>query len=114
MTIHLPPEIERSLIEKVHSGVFPSLDAAITHAAHLLLKKIEQTPGGKPKTKVKRGSASTAGKKPLTTEALHQKLLAERRISRLPDTAADYDAPDDEPIAIEGEPLSETIIRERR
>ncbi len=35
-------------------------------------------------------------------------------LSQLPDTAADYDDPDDEPITIKGEPLSETIIRERR
>jgi hypothetical protein len=35
-------------------------------------------------------------------------------ISQLPETAVDFDDPDDEPIAIKGEPLSETVIRERR
>ncbi len=35
-------------------------------------------------------------------------------MTQLPDTAADYDDPDDEPIKIKGEPLSETVIRERR
>ena len=35
-------------------------------------------------------------------------------LSQLPDTEADFDDPDDEPIAIRGEPLSETVIRERR
>jgi hypothetical protein len=35
-------------------------------------------------------------------------------MSRLPDVAADVDDPDDRPIAIEGEPLSNTVIRERR
>ena len=35
-------------------------------------------------------------------------------MTQLPDTAADYDDPDDEPITIRGEPLSETVIRERR
>jgi len=36
-------------------------------------------------------------------------------ISQLPDPAEDLDDdPDDEPITIKGEPLSETIIRERR
>jgi len=29
-------------------------------------------------------------------------------ITQLPDTAADFDDPEDEPIAIEGEPLSQT------
>ena len=37
-------------------------------------------------------------------------------ITRLPDPALDIDDddPDDQPVAIKGEPLSETIIRERR
>jgi hypothetical protein len=52
--------------------------------------------------------------KPMTVAELHQKLLAEGRVSRLPDVAADFDDPDDQPVAIKGEPLSETIIRERR
>ena len=34
-------------------------------------------------------------------------------MSQLPDTA-DFDDPDDEPVPIKGEPLSETVIRERR
>jgi hypothetical protein len=40
--------------------------------------------------------------------------MAARGLVTLPDTAADFDDPDDEPIAIIGEPLSETVIRERR
>jgi hypothetical protein len=52
--------------------------------------------------------------KPMTIAELHQKLLAEGRISRLPDITADFDDPDDQPVVIKGEPLSETIIRERR
>ena len=43
-------------------------------------------------------------------------MLAEGRIASLPDPALDIDDddPDDQPVAIKGEPLSETIIRERR
>lgn len=41
-------------------------------------------------------------------------MLARGLIRVLPDTAADFDDPDDVPIPIEGEPLSKTIIRERR
>ena len=63
----------------------------------------------------KRADADKAKpKKPMTVAELHQKLLAEGRISRLPDTTADFDDPDDQPVVIKGEPLSETIIRERR
>jgi hypothetical protein len=52
-------------------------------------------------------------KNPLTVDELHQQMAA-RGLITLPDTAADFDDPDDEPIAINGEPLSETVIRERR
>jgi hypothetical protein len=55
-------------------------------------------------------------KKPLTRDEFNRRLLAEGRLASLPDPALDLDDddPDDQPIAIEGEPLSETIIRERR
>jgi hypothetical protein len=35
-------------------------------------------------------------------------------MSRLPETEADFDDPDDQLVEIKGEPRSETIIRERR
>jgi hypothetical protein len=111
MEIHLPPDLEGSLIERVRIGMFPSLDAAITRAAHLLLETIEQAPSTEPGA---RTDATEMAQEALTIDELHRKLLAEGRISRLPDTAADYDDPDDQPIAVEGEPLSEAIIRERR
>jgi hypothetical protein len=54
-------------------------------------------------------------KKAVQTEAeLRQHMLDIGLMSQLPDTAADFDDPDDQPITIKGEPLSETIIRERR
>ena len=43
MTIRLPADVENSLIAKVHSGLFPSLDAALTEAARMLLERLEQT-----------------------------------------------------------------------
>jgi hypothetical protein len=68
-------------------------------------------------TTKKKATTDTATKnKPLTREEFHRRLLAEGRLAFLPDPALDIDDgdPDDQPIAIEGEPLSETIIRERR
>jgi hypothetical protein len=53
-------------------------------------------------------------KKPLTKDEFHRRLVEIGLMSQLPDTAADYDDPDDAPIAIKGEPLSETVIRDRR
>ncbi len=54
--------------------------------------------------------------KPRSIEELHRKLMARGLIIRLPDPALDIDDddPDDQPVPIKGEPLSETIIRERR
>lgn len=74
--------------------------------------KLGQEPVGK---RPKRGRAAPPKhKKPLTRAEFDQRLLELGLLSQLPDTAADFDDPDDEPIAIEGEPLSETVIRERR
>jgi hypothetical protein len=52
----------------------------------------------------------------MTRDEFNRRLLAEGRLASLPNPALDLDDddPDDQPIAIEGEPLSETIIRERR
>jgi hypothetical protein len=71
------------------------------------------TPPGK---SAKRAKPAQVPKKPLTRNEFHRQLLAEGRIASLPDPALDIDDddPDDQPIAIKGEPLSETIIRERR
>jgi hypothetical protein len=72
-----------------------------------------QTPGkGAKRTK----AAPQQAKKPLPIEEIHRQMLASGLITRLPDPALDIDDddPDDQPVPIEGEPLSETIIRERR
>ena len=55
-------------------------------------------------------------KKPLTEAEFQQHLLNIGLISSLPDPAMDIDDDDpaDQPVPIKGEPLSETIIRERR
>jgi hypothetical protein len=50
----------------------------------------------------------------MTEAEFDQHLLKIGLMSQLPDTAADYDDPDDVPVKIKGEPLSETVIRERR
>ena len=64
----------------------------------------------------KRAKPAAPKKKPLTRDEFNRRLLAAGRIASLPDPALDIDDddPDDQPVAIKGEPLSETIIRERR
>ena len=53
-------------------------------------------------------------KQPLSPGELNARLLASGLVTRLPNPAEDIDADDDPPIVIQEEPLSETIIRERR
>src|SRR4051812_5617091 len=98
MTIHLPENLESSIREAVHSGQFASVDDAMAEAARLLLKKYKPA---KPA-------------RAMTLDELDQQMLAEGLMSQLPNSAADFDDDDEAPIAIEGEPLSETITRERR
>jgi hypothetical protein len=64
----------------------------------------------------KRANPAAPKKQPLTADEFNQRLFAAGRIASLPDPALDIDDDDsgDQPIAIKGEPLSETIFRERR
>ena len=64
----------------------------------------------------KRAKPAQAPNKPPSIEELHRKMMVRGLITRLPDPSLDIDDddPDDQPVPIKGEPLSETIIRERR
>ena len=96
MTIHLSKDLENSILSLVNGGQYASVDEAMDAAARLLLR--QQAPA----------------KKPVTEADLLKHMLETGLLSRLPDTDADFDDPDDQPITILGEPLSETVIRERR
>jgi Arc/MetJ-type ribon-helix-helix transcriptional regulator len=98
MTIHLPNDLESSIQAIVHSGRFASVDDAMAEAARLLLREIKQAP------------PSTASR----LDALHRQMLADGLLSQLPNATDDIDDEQEAPVEIEGEPLSETIIRERR
>ncbi len=76
-------------------------------------KTLAKPPGNKSK---RAKTAPPPPKKPLSIDEIHRQMMARGLITRLPDRAldADDDDPDDQPIAIKGEPLSETILRERR
>ncbi len=68
----------------------------------------------KPEPKTKRANPAPQAAKPLTRAEFDRHLLAIGLLSQLPDTDADFDDPDDEPVEIRGVPLSETVINERR
>jgi hypothetical protein len=75
-------------------------------------KKPTASPPGKTS---KQTRAAAEPKKRLTRAGFNQRLMASGLITRLPDPSLDIDDddPDDLPVPIKGEPLSETIIRER-
>jgi hypothetical protein len=75
----------------------------------------KQPPARTPGKTAKR-ARPTAPKKKMTEAEFDQHLLRIGLVSSLPDPALDIDDddPDDQPVTIKGEPLSETIIRERR
>lgn len=113
MTIRLAKDLEHFVHDAVRAGRYASEDEVIRDALTRLQQAMPE-PTPKPAKGAKRSKPAPQPKKPISIEEFNRKLLAEGRISNLPDTASDFDDPDDQPITIEGEPLSETIIRERR
>jgi putative addiction module CopG family antidote len=100
MTIHLPEDLERYVQSEVQRGRFASEEAAITEAVRLLRQLKQQTEASAPTT-------------PITEQEFERKMMQSGFLGSVPlhPPAAPRDF---QPIAIEGEPLSETIIRERR
>ena len=64
----------------------------------------------------KAARAAAPEKRPLTRDEFNRRLMTQGLVTRLPDPSLDIDddGPDDAPVPIKGEPLSETIIRDRR
>jgi Arc/MetJ-type ribon-helix-helix transcriptional regulator len=99
MTIHLPADLERFIQAEVHSGHFASEDDAIAEAVRLLLlRKVSAAQG------------------PLTEQELERKLVASGFLASVPSPrdSASSSVWNFDPVTIQGEPLSETVIRERR
>ena len=97
MTIQLPKDVEGSIIAEVMSGHFASADDAIAEAWRTYLQQRTQAPQAKTSR----------------LDELHRQMLADGLLSQLPNSAADIDDDQEEPVEIDGEPLSETIVRER-
>ncbi len=108
MTIHLSKEQERFVHDAIRAGLYSSGDEVIRDA----LTRLEKT---LPKAARRSGKAAVPkATKPMTEAEFMQRLLEIGLVTSLPDPALDIDDDDDPPIVIKGEPLSETIIRERR
>ncbi len=112
MTVHLPIELERFVAEAVRSGRYTHEDDVIRDA----LIRLKQSTSTETQSPGKRGMPRKPSKPrlKLTEAEVLQHMLDVGLISQLPERSADFDDPDDQPITIIGEPLSETVIRERR
>jgi Arc/MetJ-type ribon-helix-helix transcriptional regulator len=114
MISRLSKDLEQIVHGAVRAGFYAREDDVIRDA----LTKLEQTLPKQARTsgKVAKRTKAVAQKpkEPLTKDEFHRHLLGIGLMSQLPDTDADFDDPDDEPISMKGERLSETVIRERR
>jgi len=99
LTIHLPEDLERYLQSEVQSGHFASPDEAITEALRLLQQKKQE---------------AQIQRKPLTPDELNRQLLEAGLLNQIPPRPDPATYQEFSPIVIQGDPLSETIIRERR
>jgi putative addiction module CopG family antidote len=98
MTIHLPEDVERYVCSQVQCGRFASPDEAIIEAVRRL----------------RQAECDLSLRIPPTEAEFKRQLLASGLMTSLPTPADPAPRPTFPPVAIEGEPLSETIIRERR
>jgi Arc/MetJ-type ribon-helix-helix transcriptional regulator len=107
MTIHLPPHIESSIQAAVHSGHFASFDDAMTEAASLLLQRLKQS--------TQAATPVNHELKEPSREELQRRLFDAGLLSEIKPPITDLTPYQNrQAISIQGEPLSETVIRERR
>jgi putative addiction module CopG family antidote len=114
MTIHLSKELEQFVHDAVRSGLYAREDDVVRDALTRLRQDMpKQKAAAARKTKQAKPARP---KKPLSIDEIHQQMLASGLLTSLPDPALDIDDddPDDQPVPIKGEPLSETILRDRR
>ncbi len=114
MTIHLSKDLEQIVHDAVRAGLYTHDDDVIRNALTRLQQTMPKPARAARKTPKRTNAAIQKPKTPLTEAELQQHMLKIGLMTQLPDTAADFDDPEDVPITIKGEPLSETIIRERR
>ena len=112
MTINLSKELERIVHDAVSAGLY-AREADVIRDALIRLKRTMPGDTEMPHRDAK--DTQSTEEKPIV-DALNQRLLAAGLVIQLPDPTEDVndDDPEDQPIEIGGEPLSETIIRERR
>jgi Arc/MetJ-type ribon-helix-helix transcriptional regulator len=114
MNIQLSKDLEQIVHNAVLAGLYAHEDDVIRDALTRRLERTLPKPAQTTGKKAKRAKGNPQKMTPLSPDELNKRLLASGLVTRLPDPAQDIDDDDDPPIVIKGEPLSETIIRERR
>ena len=114
MTIDLSKDLEKIVHDAVRTGLYAREDDVIRDALIRLKQSLPQAAQTSGKGAKRTKAAPQKPKQPITEEEFLKHLAEIGLMTQLPDKAADFDDPDDQLIDIKGEPLSETIIRERR
>jgi putative addiction module CopG family antidote len=98
LTIHLPEDLERYLDVEVKGGRFASADEAIAEALRLLRQKEQE---------------EASRREELIADQVDRQMLEAGLLSRIPARLDPGTYREFTPIIVQGEPISETIIRER-
>lgn len=98
MNLDISKNSEQFIRSQVRSGRYSSEDQVVEEALQLL----------------KQRGSDPAARTPQTEEEFQRSLLEMGLMTQLPEAGDDEDDPDDQPIPIQGEPLSKTVICERR
>ena len=114
MTIDLSKDLEKIVHDAVRTGLYAHEDDVIRDALIRLKQSLPQAAQTSGKGAKRTKAAPQKPKQPITEEEFLKHLVEIGLMTQLPDKAADFDDPDDQLIDIKGEPLSETINRERR
>jgi Arc/MetJ-type ribon-helix-helix transcriptional regulator len=113
MTINLPQVLESSILAAVQSGRYASLDAAMTEAASMLVERLNQE-------QEQQQTAKATGQPGLTPEEIADQELQRRLfqavlISEIKPPITDMTLyRNRRAVPIQGEPISEAVIHERR
>lgn len=110
MTVRLAKDLREIVDHAVRSGLYTRESDVIRDALTRLSQTLPKDEALLPRD----ASATQSEKAPLTRAEFDKRLVELGLMSRIPDSEADFDDPDDRLIDIKGEPLSETVIRERR
>lgn len=100
MDVQLRHDLDRLVTTQLQSGRYPREEDVLQEVRAWLVARAPEPPGPR---------------QPMSDEEFRQHLLRTGRVSQLP-VADRKDQPQEpwEPIRVEGEPVSQTILRERR